>query len=601
MGTENHVPELAETADATYCAEDNKLRLYPAFRLDREIFDRLKAEGFHWAPKQECFVAPAWTPEREDVLHELVGEVGDEDTTPEERARDRARRFEEYMDKRKAEAEAAHEAVHELADGIPMGQPILVGHHSEKRARKDAERIDNGMRKAIKSFKTSEYWRGRAHRTVAHQRYLAKPEVRWKRRKKLGTDKRRCEKVLKTCEKFTRVWRKVTDNHLESFKLAKAIANYDPHARGTWSKLDKGTVTPIEARDRAIPIHEEAAEYQKRWLWHIDNRIAYETEQLDGWEPVVVKRKTVPILNYEAPDGIDVRNIYHGTVERMHQEHMTRKEYAAINKDYKGTRVVGDKSHRVRSAMVGRPGFKGLSLVFLTDSKVHEKPGPKAEDPNEGLLTRAELEYAHAKLDSSKKMRRKMAEQEERAAPFKALEDSLKNDGGVKTVVVPKLFPTPMPLAKKAAILAQIEVEHSVLEPSAGTGNLVIAIRDSAPAHLTAIEVNHGCCVHMRQMFGIQVIVENENFLHLTPKDIGRFDRIVMNPPFGRLSDVIHIEHALQFLEPEGRLVAICGGGPRQERMLKPQTSHWERLPEGSFKSSGTNVNTVLLAIDKEA
>ena len=75
MGTENHVPELAETADATYCAEDNKLRLYPAFRLDREIFDRLKAEGFHWAPKQECFVAPAWTPEREDVLHELVGEV----------------------------------------------------------------------------------------------------------------------------------------------------------------------------------------------------------------------------------------------------------------------------------------------------------------------------------------------------------------------------------------------------------------------------------------------------------------------------------------------------------------------------------------------
>ncbi len=34
-----------------------------------------------------------------------------------------------------------------MADSIPLGQPILVGHHSEKRARKDQERIHNNMSK----------------------------------------------------------------------------------------------------------------------------------------------------------------------------------------------------------------------------------------------------------------------------------------------------------------------------------------------------------------------------------------------------------------------------------------------------------------------
>ncbi len=29
---------------------------------------------------------------------------------------------------------------------IPPGQPILVGHHSERRTRRDAQRIENGMK-----------------------------------------------------------------------------------------------------------------------------------------------------------------------------------------------------------------------------------------------------------------------------------------------------------------------------------------------------------------------------------------------------------------------------------------------------------------------
>lgn len=43
-----------------------------------------------------------------------------------------------------------------IADGIPFGQPILVGHHSEKRHRKDLERITTNTRRGIEAAKQAE-------------------------------------------------------------------------------------------------------------------------------------------------------------------------------------------------------------------------------------------------------------------------------------------------------------------------------------------------------------------------------------------------------------------------------------------------------------
>src|SRR5690348_14788034 len=84
----------------------------------------------------------AWTAERAERLEELAGEIGAEDTSLVERAESRADRFAAYSDARQADAEQARAAVSAIADQIPLGQPILVGHHSEARARRDAERIE---------------------------------------------------------------------------------------------------------------------------------------------------------------------------------------------------------------------------------------------------------------------------------------------------------------------------------------------------------------------------------------------------------------------------------------------------------------------------
>jgi 16S rRNA G1207 methylase RsmC len=92
------------------------------------------------------------------------------------------------------------------------------------------------------------------------------------------------------------------------------------------------------------------------------------------------------------------------------------------------------------------------------------------------------------------------------------------------------------------------------------------------------------------------------DFLQCTTDALwGTFDRIVMNPPFERGVDIAHIKHAMTFLKPGGRLVAICANGPRQRFHLKDSglASEWIDLPAGTFKEQGTGVNTAMLVIDK--
>jgi hypothetical protein len=65
-----------------------------------------------------------------------------------ERRLRRAERLREWSEGNQAKSEARDEAADEMASHIPLGQPILVGHHSERRHRKDLARIDSNWEKA---------------------------------------------------------------------------------------------------------------------------------------------------------------------------------------------------------------------------------------------------------------------------------------------------------------------------------------------------------------------------------------------------------------------------------------------------------------------
>lgn len=197
------------TYTATYSAEDNKLRLYASERLDAETYERARKLGFVWAPVQKLFVAPAWGVEREDFLLELAGEITAEGSTVAERAEAKAERLENLATKSAAKSDAYHAAANRISERFYMGQPILVGHHSERRARKDKERIENSLRASIKAAEAVDYWNYRARGVEVHANRKNSDRTRANRIKGLLAELRDLQRKINHGYKVMAVWEKV--------------------------------------------------------------------------------------------------------------------------------------------------------------------------------------------------------------------------------------------------------------------------------------------------------------------------------------------------------------------------------------------------------
>lgn len=159
-----------------------------------------------------------------------------------------------------------------------------------------------------------------------------------------------------------------------------------------------------------------------------------------------------------------------------------------------------------------------------------------------------------------------------------------------------------------------------ILEPSVGEAALVRPIVRRLGVTpplgtLVLVEIDEKRFPALRAQ-GLGAHVTQADFLTLTPMSpilpggaaLGLFDCIPMNPPFEKGSDTRHIAHAISFLAPGGRLVAIASAGlafrgDKAARALRAQISAWggtiEELPEGSFRHAGTSVNTVLVVVDR--
>lgn len=82
--------------------------------------------------------------------------------TRRERLERKLEKRQEWAASRDRKAAAAFGQARSLTDGIPLGQPILVGHHSEKRHRRVLERSDNAMRRGVESEKMAAHHRSAA-------------------------------------------------------------------------------------------------------------------------------------------------------------------------------------------------------------------------------------------------------------------------------------------------------------------------------------------------------------------------------------------------------------------------------------------------------
>lgn len=275
---------------ATYSPEDNKLRLYPACRLDADEYASIKKLGFRWAGKQELFVAPAWTPAREDVLLEMCGEIGDEDYSAADRSADRAERFSDYRDKRRSEAGTR-------ADAFDAG-PGVYGCQSQARAERLAARHDRHRFHAVSQWSKAEYWQLRTSGVISHALHKLKPAVRRSRILRLEAEQRKHEKDRQQATHNWQTWERIRDepDAEKATRLAMAFTGsicsfWDvKHPRtGRDSSLYGLLVDPVDP----ITGHEAASlyfanakdpnregGYYPRWTAHYELRLTYEKAML---------------------------------------------------------------------------------------------------------------------------------------------------------------------------------------------------------------------------------------------------------------------------------------------------------------------------------
>lgn len=79
-----------------------------------------------------------------------------------DRRQERIDRYRDRADAARTNSGALLNEARTMADVIPFGQPILVGHHSEQRDRNYRNRIHNKFGKAFSEGNRADYWDGRA-------------------------------------------------------------------------------------------------------------------------------------------------------------------------------------------------------------------------------------------------------------------------------------------------------------------------------------------------------------------------------------------------------------------------------------------------------
>jgi precorrin-6B methylase 2 len=179
-------------------------------------------------------------------------------------------------------------------------------------------------------------------------------------------------------------------------------------------------------------------------------------------------------------------------------------------------------------------------------------------------------------------------------------------------------FYTPEDLAAELVEAAGVGRGDRVLEPSAGEGAIVRAALRRGAAHVTAVE-NDPRAVELLGYLAERVAKRGHNAVRVIGCDFfdfkirtleDRFDAVVMNPPFANAQEVEHVLRAWTYVKPGGRLVSVMSAAAASRQtgrygalaaFLEKHGAEIRPLAPGAFKDAGTDVNTVMVIVEKPA
>lgn len=181
--------------EATYNKATGWLSILFPCKPSFEVLQGLKAQGFRYEPYSRRWRA-SYTTQREDRLKTLAGKIEEVNITPNYAAK--AEHAEDMAAKHEEKSDQLYETEHKLGDVIPFGQPILVGHYSEKADRNFRNRLLNMSLKAHDEHEKAAYYQEKAERLK--DKVTEDPGAIYRRIKKLEADKRKMERELEAGE-----------------------------------------------------------------------------------------------------------------------------------------------------------------------------------------------------------------------------------------------------------------------------------------------------------------------------------------------------------------------------------------------------------------
>ncbi len=172
-------------------------------------------------------------------------------------------------------------------------------------------------------------------------------------------------------------------------------------------------------------------------------------------------------------------------------------------------------------------------------------------------------------------------------------------------------FPTPKAVIDQMIGWSEMDRfwdDIRILEPSAGMGAIAEQIRIKKPdATLHCVEFLD---INARSLKAKGFNVFHQDFMDYKPDE--KYHIILMNPPFSLQGDpnayITHIMHAWDMLYMDGILIAIAPKGytfkdtkiDAEFRKMIDLYGEDAELPKGSFKESGTGVETNIIYLKKE-
>ena len=152
---------------------------------------------------------------------------------------------------------------------------------------------------------------------------------------------------------------------------------------------------------------------------------------------------------------------------------------------------------------------------------------------------------------------------------------------------------TPADVAETMVSYLEAESDMFVLEPSAGTGNLVQALVESGHdlTRVVCIEKNSELVQALLKRFNCGPQVHPHSFEEFAAMhECKHYDRIIMNPPFKQVKQ--HVDLAFRMLGKDGILVALVPITYQHD-----QAQFIDKLPDTTF--SAAKVNTKLIRIQR--